>query len=62
MSSPEIKLDFRREDVAKATKVIAVAAIIFVVFMLATKSMYTVQPNQEAVVLRFGSYSTTWSP
>ena len=62
MSSPEIQFDFRRDYVMKATKVVIVGFVLFAIFLLATKSMYTVQPNQEAVVLRFGSYSTTWSP
>lgn len=62
MSSNEIQFDFRRDDVVKATKVVIFGFIAFALFLLATNSMYTVQPNEEAVVLRFGRYNSTATP
>ena len=62
MPSDEIQFDFRREDVAKATRVVVVGFVVLAIVLIGAKSMYTVQPNEEAVVLRFGRYATTSQP
>ena len=62
MSAPEIKFDFRKEDVAKATGLVVLGAIVLSVITLGANSMYTVQPNELAVVMRFGRYTSTAEP
>lgn len=62
MSSPEIKFDFRKEDVAKATSLVILGGIVLAVIGLGANSMYTVQPNELAVVMRFGRYTSTAQP
>lgn len=57
--SNEIQFDFRREDLNKAGRFIFVAVLLVIGVLLVTKSMYTVQASEEAVVLRFGRYYTT---
>lgn len=58
----EIQLEFRKEDIAKATRIVAIAFIVLAVVIVGSKSFYTVQPNEQAVVLRFGRYSSTELP
>jgi modulator of FtsH protease HflK len=60
--SLDIQFEFRREDVAKATRLIIVGFLLLALLLLGSRSMYTVQPNEQAVVLRFGKYSTTAEP
>ncbi len=60
--SNEVQFDFRREDIKKATKLISVVFVLLAILLLATKSMYTVEPNEQAVVLRFGEYASTADP
>ena len=58
----EIQLEFRKEDIAKATRIVVIAFIVLFVVIVGSKSYYTVQPSEQAVVLRFGRYSSTESP
>lgn len=58
----EIQFDFRREDVAKATRLVVMGFAVLAVVMIGTRSMYTVQPNERAVVLRFGRPIATEEP
>lgn len=60
--SNDIQFDFRREDVTKAAKVIAVGVLLVGGILLFTRSMYTVQASELAVVLRFGQYNSTSEP
>ena len=60
--SNEIQFDFRREDITKATRIIVVGVVALILVLLVTKSMYTVQPHEKAVVMRFGKYQTTADP
>ena len=60
--SRDIQFDFKREDVVKATRVVVLGFLVLAVVLLATRSMYTVQPNEQAVVLRFGKYWSTAEP
>ena len=60
--SNEIQFDFRREDVARATRLITVGFLVVAIILLAVRSMYTVQPNEQAVVMRFGRYAATADP
>ena len=60
--SNEIQFDFRREDVARATRIIVFGFLALAVVLIAVRSMYTVQPNEQAVVLRFGRYASTADP
>lgn len=62
MSSNEIQFEFRKQDVAKATRLVVVLGILIAAVMLLTRSMYTVQPNELAVVMRFGKYLNTAEP
>ncbi|APZ90897.1 FtsH protease activity modulator HflK [Fuerstiella marisgermanici] len=59
MAPNEIQIEFRREDVVKATKLIVGGFLLLAVILLVTRSMYTVQPSEQAVVLRFGKYHST---
>ena len=60
--SNEIQFDFRREDVTKATRLVVIGFLVLAVIMIGTRSMYTVQPNELAVVLRFGHPIATAQP
>lgn len=60
--SNDIQFDFRREDMTKALKVAAVGVLIVGGVLLVTKSMYTVQASERAVVMRFGQYNSTSDP
>ena len=60
--SNDIQFDFKREDVARATRVIVIGVIFLAVILMGSRTMYTVQPNEEAVVLRFGKTNSTASP
>ena len=60
--SNDIQFDFKREDVARATRVIVIGVIFLAVILMGSRTMYTVQPNEEAVVLRFGRYNSTATP
>ena len=52
--SNDIQFEFRREDVTKATRVIGVVFVVVAILMIGGRSVYTVQPNEVAVVMRFG--------
>ncbi|MEP3479243.1 MAG: FtsH protease activity modulator HflK [Fuerstiella sp.] len=58
----EIQLEFRKEDIAKATRIVVIAFIVLAAVIIGSKSYYTVQPSERAVVLRFGRYSSTAEP
>ncbi|MCP4511595.1 MAG: FtsH protease activity modulator HflK [Fuerstiella sp.] len=60
--SNDIQFDFKREDVARATRVIVIGVVFLAVILVGARTMYTVQPNEEAVVLRFGRYNATATP
>jgi len=60
--SNDVQFEFRREDMAKATRLVVAGLLLLAIVLLATRSMYTVQPNEEAVVLRFGKYASTAEP
>lgn len=62
MADNEIQFEFRREDVAKATRLVVGGFVVLAVILLATQSMYTVQASEQAVVLRFGKYHLTATP
>lgn len=58
----EVQLEFRKEDIAKATRIVLIAFAVLAVVIIGSRSFYTVQPNEQAVVLRFGKYSSTELP
>lgn len=60
--SKDMQFDFRREDVARATRVVILGFLLLAVVLGASRSIYTVQPNELAVVLRFGKYVATTDP
>lgn len=60
--SKDMQFDFRREDIARATRVIILGFVLLAVLLGASRSIYTVQPNELAVVLRFGKYVATTTP
>lgn len=62
MSSSQPQIEFRPEDVAKITRMVVIFLVVLFVVMIGVKSVYTVQPNEQAVVLRFGKYQTTADP
>jgi len=62
MSSNEIQFEFRKQDVVKATRLVVLLGGLVAGALLLTRSMYTVQPNELAVVLRFGKYQSTAEP
>lgn len=61
-SNHQNQLEFRKEDVAKATRLIVLGGIALAIIMVTAKSIYTVQPNELAVVMRFGRYTSTEEP
>jgi membrane protease subunit HflK len=62
MAPNDLQIEFRREDVAKATKLIVGAFLLLAVILVVTRAMYSVQPSEQAVVLRFGKYHSTSIP
>ena len=60
--SKDMQFDFRREDIARATRVILLGFVLLAVLLGDSRSIYTVQPNELAVVLRFGKYVATTDP
>jgi membrane protease subunit HflK len=60
--SSDFQFEFKREDVSRATRVVATAFVLLALLLLASRAIYTVEPNEQAVVLRFGKYHTTADP
>ncbi len=62
MSSGQFKLDFQPQDVKRNIGLAAIGLGAVILLMLLSKSWYTVEPNEKAVVLRFGEYASTSDP
>ncbi|MFZ9088590.1 MAG: FtsH protease activity modulator HflK [Planctomycetaceae bacterium] len=62
MSLNQGSVEIRPEDIARLARAVGVGVIVLIVVLLISNSIYTVQPNEKAVVLRFGSYHTTAEP
>lgn len=60
--SSEVQFEFRREDVSKATRIILIALGLLFGVLIITRAMYTVEPHERAVVMRFGEYHSTENP
>jgi membrane protease subunit HflK len=59
MSSGQFKLDIQPQDIKRNISVALMGLGAVILFMLLSKSWYTVEANEKAVVLRFGRYVTT---
>ncbi len=62
MSSNQVQFEMRPEDVGRAVRIAAIGLAVFAVILIAYRSMYQVQANERAVVLRFGRYIETADP
>ena len=62
METRDFQQRFEQADPSALVKPIAIVVIAFVVLFSVVKSYYTVEANQEAVVLRFGKFHTTAPP
>ncbi len=59
--SNDIQFEFRREDITRATRLIFIGFVVLLVAVAVMKSMYSVEPHEKAVVMRFGKYHSTAS-
>ena len=62
MSSGQFKFDVRPQDMKRNISLVLIALGVVILFPLLSKSWYTVEANEKAVVLRFGSYAATSDP
>ncbi|MCA9036589.1 MAG: FtsH protease activity modulator HflK [Planctomycetaceae bacterium] len=56
------RIEINRQDVVRFVRVLALVATIVTVLVLGSRSMYSVEPSERAVVLRFGKFLTTSEP
>jgi membrane protease subunit HflK len=59
MSSGQFRLDIQPQDIKRNISLALIGLGAVILFMLLSKSWYTVEANEKAVVLRFGRYVTT---
>lgn len=62
MSSGQFKFDVNPQDIRRNVQLAVAGLVAVLVLLLLSKSWYTVEANERAVVMRFGSYHTTSSP
>lgn len=62
MSSGQYRFDVRPQDIRRNISLALIGLGAVIVLLLLSKSWYTVEANEQAVVLRFGRYHTTASP
>jgi membrane protease subunit HflK len=62
MSSGQFKFDIRPEDVKRNIGLVLLGLGAVILLVLLSKSWYTVEANEKAVVLRFGRYISTSDP
>ena len=62
MSSGQLNFDIRPEDVKRNIGLAAVGLGAVILILLLSKSWYTIEANEKAVVLRFGRYVSTSDP
>ena len=62
MSSNQFRLDIRPQDIRRNVSLALTGLGAVIVLLLLSKSWYTVEANEKAVVLRFGRYKTTSDP
>lgn len=62
MSSGQFKFDVRPQDIRRNVRLAFAGLGVVIALLLLSKSWYTVEPNEKAVVLRFGSYISTSDP
>lgn len=58
----EIKFEYNRDDAVKAARLIAIGAGVFILGLLAATCVYSVQPSENAIVMRFGKFHSTSTP
>ena len=62
MSSGQFKFDIQPQDIKRNISLALMGLGAVILFLLLSKSWYTVEANEKAVVLRFGRYVTTSDP
>lgn len=62
MTQRRPSIDFDLGDLTQASRLVAIGVGVLAVILISFRSIYTVQPNERAVVLRFGSYHKTAQP
>ena len=62
MSSNQFRLDIRPQDIRRNISLALTGLGAVILLLLLSKSWYTVEANEKAVVLRFGKYKTTSDP
>lgn len=62
MSSGDFRFDVRPQDIRRNIRLAAMGLGAVVILLLLSKSWYTVEANEQAVVMRFGRYHNTAMP
>jgi membrane protease subunit HflK len=62
MSSGQFRLDIQPQDIKRNISRAVIGLVVIILFQLLSRSWYTVEANEKAVVLRFGRYVTTSDP
>ncbi len=62
MSSGQFRLNVQPQDIKRNVSLALTGLGIVIVFLILSKSWYTVEANEKAVVLRFGKYTSTADP
>ncbi len=62
MSSGQFRLDIQPQDIKRNISRAVIGLVAIILFQLLSRSWYTVEANEKAVVLRFGRYVTTSDP
>ena len=62
MSSNQFRLDIQPQDIRRNISLALTGLGAVILLLLLSKSWYTVEANEKAVVLRFGKYKTTSDP
>lgn len=62
MADRRIAFDFEPRDYSQLSRAVAGGLFVLAVILVAFRSIYTVQPSERAVVLRFGGYLKTAEP
>ena len=62
MSSGQFRLDVRPQDIKRNVSLAVVGLGVVILLLTVSKSWYTVEANEKAVVLRFGRYISTTDP
>ncbi|MEZ6060050.1 MAG: FtsH protease activity modulator HflK [Planctomycetaceae bacterium] len=62
MSSKQVQFEMRPEDFGRIARPVLIGLSVIAVIVIAYKSIYQVEPSEQAVVMRFGRYHSTQAP